>query len=95
MRHLEEHGYGALGKYVLLTISDTGTGIEEEIKGKIYEPFFTTKVLGKGSGLGLAVTYGIVKQHSGFIDVETALQKGTTFRIYIPAVEAKAVHSES
>jgi signal transduction histidine kinase len=91
----KEHGFGAFGKYVLLTVSDTGVGMEEEIKGKIYEPFFTTKALGKGSGLGLAVTYGIVKQHSGFIDVETTPGNGTTFRVYIPAVEARAVPSPS
>jgi signal transduction histidine kinase/CheY-like chemotaxis protein len=85
---IKKHGFGVAGKYVLLSISDTGMGMGEEIKEKMFEPFFTTKEMGKGSGLGLAVTYGIVKQHNGYIFCESAPQLGTTFRIYLPAVDA-------
>ena len=89
-----KYGYGVPGRYVLLTVSDTGTGMDEETKGKIFEPFFTTKELDKGSGLGLAVTYGIVKQHGGYIDVETFHGKGTSFNIYIPLTETTALRVE-
>ena len=87
----KQHGYGVPGEYVVLIISDNGAGIEDAIRGKIFEPFFTTKAVGKGSGLGLAVTYGIVKKHNGFIDVESVTGEGTTFRIYFPTVEAEVI----
>jgi len=77
------------GEWILLKVSDTGTGIPSEILPHIFEPFFTTKEPGEGTGLGLAQVYGIVKQHDGFIDVETAVGKGTTFIIYLPAMVAK------
>ncbi|MBA4373974.1 MAG: hypothetical protein C0402_14080 [Thermodesulfovibrio sp.] len=91
---INRQGYGVPGRYALLTISDTGTGIDDETKDKIFEPFFTTKELNKGSGLGLAVTYGIVKQHNGYIDIETLAGKGTSFKIYLPAVDIPALQNE-
>ena len=90
---VKTHGYGQAGQYVLISVSDTGTGIAEGLQEKIFEPFFTTKALGKGSGLGLAVTYGIVKQHNGFIDVTSPPGQGTTFRIYIPMTESQPSES--
>ncbi len=73
-----------LGRHVCLTISDTGCGIAPSIVNRIFDPFFTTKDVGKGTGLGLATVYGIVKQHGGWIEVESRLGVGTTFRVYWP-----------
>ena len=75
------------GKFVLLKVSDTGTGIPDEIKDKIFNPFFTTKEAGKGTGLGLAMVYGIVKEHKGVIGVKSKAGKGTTFEIFLPTAE--------
>ena len=73
------------GRYVRITVTDTGTGIEEKIQKKIFDPFFTTKEIGQGTGLGLASAYGIIHNHAGIIDVESQIGQGATFNIYLPA----------
>lgn len=81
-----------VGAYIVITVSDEGSGIAPDILDRIFEPFFTTKDLGKGTGLGLSTVLGIVKSHHGFIDVTSQLSKGTQFRIFLPAIVATELH---
>ncbi|HEX4084538.1 MAG TPA: PAS domain S-box protein [Chthoniobacteraceae bacterium] len=92
--YVERNPEAREGTFICLSVSDNGTGIESDKLGKLFEPFFTTKEVGKGTGLGLATVYGIVKQHQGWIEVESELGKGSVFKVYLPS-SVKAVQARN
>ena len=91
--HIAEHPEARPGEFVCLSAGDTGCGIAPENLRRIFEPFFTTKAVGKGTGLGLATVYGIVNQHQGWIEVESEVDCGTTFRVYLPLCKDAVVQA--
>ncbi|MGL4884695.1 MAG: two-component system sensor histidine kinase NtrB, partial [Waterburya sp.] len=87
--YVRMHLEAEIGNYVVITISDTGSGMSQEVKERIFEPFFTTKELGEGTGLGLATVIGIVKNHGGFVNVRSEIRKGSQFQVCLPAIDTE------
>jgi len=92
---IRRHADAREGTHIVLTVEDNGCGMSPETQRRLFEPFFTTKPVGKGTGLGLSTVYGIVKQHEGWIEVQSELAVGTTFRVFLPATNEKMAAKET
>src|SRR5690606_19725273 len=88
---VRRRGWGKVGDYAAITVRDTGDGMAPAVMERLFEPFFTTKPPGLGTGLGMPMVYGLMKQHRGFVDVESAPGQGTTVTLYFPAADAAPV----
>jgi len=89
------YGWGEPGAYAVIHFSDTGAGIPDHARGKVFEPFFTTKETGKGTGLGLSIVHGIIRQHGGYINLDSAPGHGTTFTVYLPLISGPGTNGET
>ena len=89
--YVAEHTDLTAGQYVMIAVHDTGIGMSADVKARAFEPFFTTKPFGQGTGLGLSMVYGFVKQSGGHVRIDSEPGQGTTIRLYLPALRARAV----
>jgi two-component system NtrC family sensor kinase len=89
--HRAQHGWGNPGQYVRLSATDSGVGMDQDVLDKVFEPFFTTKEEGHGTGLGMPMVYGLMKQHGGFVDVQSEPNRGTTVQLYFPATTQRVI----
>lgn len=94
-KHTAQHADARVGRFVCLSVTDTGCGMDEQTESRLFEPFFTTKDVGQGTGLGLATVRGIVQQHQGWVEVESRLNQGSTFRVYLPAADGEDSSADS